>query len=296
MLYYSYIHCRSKYGVVATCFGEGDLELYPGSIDLSVDGWKNDKTISLHEAARLSNPLNEFHGGICKCGAQCATKVCPCRKKGAPCSTKCHGGRKCSNTCTQPTKENQTTNSTEGKQTSKSSIPQDKRASPSTPADDKQTTTSPWLSHLFLDQRDKEECENGDWLTDKHMWAAQHLLKKQFPHLSGLQLTILKETGQWDIMASDGIQILNQTNTHWLCVTTIGCVQGEVSIYDSKLNKKKVHTEISQQIASFSCTQAPHITLRVMHCQGQSGESDCGLYAIATATSLAYGIPPSCVL
>ena len=113
MLYYSYIHCRSKYGVVATCFGEGDLELYPGSIDLSVDGWKNDKTISMHEAAWLSNPLNEFQGAICKCGAQCATKVCPCRKKGAPCSTKCYGGRKCSNTCTQPT-----TNSTEGKQTS----------------------------------------------------------------------------------------------------------------------------------------------------------------------------------
>ena len=67
------------------------------------------------------------------------------------------------------------------------------------------------------------------------------------------QPTILKETGQWDIMASDGIQILNQTNTHWLCVTTIGCVQDEVSIYDSKLNKKKVHTEISQQPVPVYC-------------------------------------------
>ena len=138
----------------------------------------------------------------------------------------------------------------------------------------------------------------GDWLTDKYIWAAQHLLKKQFPHLSGLQSTFLKDIGQWDIMASDGIQILNQTNTHWLCITTIGCAQGEVSIYYSKLTKRKVHTEISQQIASFTCTQAPHITLCVMRCQGhyKYGASDCGLHAIATATPLAYGISPSSVL
>lgn len=215
---------RSKYGVVATCFGEGDLELYLGSIDLSVDGWKNDKTISLHEAARLSNPLNEFHGGICKCGAQCATKVCPCRKKGAPCSTKCHGGRKCSNTCTQPTTESQTTNSTEGKQTSKSSIPQDKQASPSTPADDKQTTTSPWLSHLFLEQQDKEECEKGDWLTDKHMWAAQHLLKKQFPHLSPLFSKRPVSGISWPLMIS-------RSSTRPI---HIGCVSQLLAVHKEK--------------------------------------------------------------
>ena len=97
--------------------------------------------------------------------------------------------------------------------------------------------------------------------------SCQHLLKKQYPHLSELQSTVLKETGKWDIMASDGIQILNQTNTHWLCITAIECAQRELSIYESKFTKRKVHPEISQQIVSFICTQAPHITLRVMRCQ-----------------------------
>ena len=180
--------------------GAGDLELYPGSIDLSVDGWKNDKTITLHKVAQLSNPLNKFRGGICNFGAQCATKVCPCRKKGALCSTKCHGSRKCSNTCTQPTKENQTTNSTEGKQTS-SSIPQDEPAQAPL-----LTTNKLQLVHDCLIVFSTSETKRSARKVTGFLIS-----------ICGLQPTILKETGQWDIIASDGIQILNQTNTHWLC-------------------------------------------------------------------------------
>ena len=41
--------------------------------------------------------------------------------------------------------------------------------------------------------------------------AAQDLLKQQFPGVSGLQPTVYGETGQWDIMTSEGIQILNES-------------------------------------------------------------------------------------
>ena len=97
-------------------------------------------------------------------------------------------------------------------------------------------------------------------------------------------------------MASEGVQILNESNSHWLCISTIGCPNNEVALYDSRLRKSKVHQHITRQIASIYPTSGPLLKLHVMSSQGQSGGSDCGLFAIATATSLCHGIPPSTVL
>ena len=41
-------------------------------------------------------------------------------------------------------------------------------------------------------------------------------LKKQFPHISGLQHTILAKTDTWEIITAEGIQILNDLNKHWV--------------------------------------------------------------------------------
>ena len=138
---------------------------------------------TLHEAARLANPLNEFHDGTCKCKSKCTTNKCPCKKEGAPCSSKCHGGQKCSNNSQPP--KCQSTEST--------------------------TNSSKWL---HLDIHDKDVCEGGAWLTDKHMQAAQNLLQKQFPHVQGLQPTVYDQGSKWTPMTSGGVQLLNQSNTH----------------------------------------------------------------------------------
>ena len=47
-----------------------------------------------------------------------------------------------------------------------------------------------WLSELFLRADDKKLIETGDWLMDRHTTAAQMLLKKDFPRVDGLQMTV----------------------------------------------------------------------------------------------------------
>ena len=95
--------CRSSFGVLKTCFGEGDLELYRGSLPLTVEGWKKDPVLSLREAAKMLNPLNEFQVGRCNCKGSCRDQRCACRKRGSPCTSKCHQGTACSNCPPSPT-------------------------------------------------------------------------------------------------------------------------------------------------------------------------------------------------
>ncbi len=95
-------HCRCAHGVLKVCYGEGDLELFEGELDLRVEGWQTDKLLSLRKAAHLSNPLNEFQSSCCNCKSGCKTLNCVCRKKSGTCSTKCHGGRSCTNQTLSP--------------------------------------------------------------------------------------------------------------------------------------------------------------------------------------------------
>ena len=96
-----------------------------------------------------------------------------------------------------------------------------------------------WLPELFLRAEDKQLTETGDWLSDRHIAAAQMLLKKEipggggFPEVDGLQLPTLAKAGRCNILVGGGIQILNDSNKHWVRVSTIGCPPNTINIYDS---------------------------------------------------------------
>ena len=79
-------------------------------------------------------------------------------------------------------------------------------------SDEESADEGKWLPELFLRADDKKLIETGDWLTDRHITAAQMLLKKDFPHVDGLQVTLLAETGGWNILVNEGVQILNDSN------------------------------------------------------------------------------------
>lgn len=122
-----------------------------------------------------------------------------------------------------------------------------------------------WLPELFLRAEDKRLIEMGDWLSDTHIAAAQMLLNKEipkvdgFPTVDGLQLPTLAEAGRCNILVGEGVQILNDSNKHWVCVSTIGCPPNTINIYDRLCGKVSPH--IIKQIAALLHCSAPHFTI-----------------------------------
>ena len=89
---------------------------------------------------------------------------------------------------------------------------------------------------------------------------------------------------------------MHQSNNHWVCITTIGCPPDTAYFYDSLLyNKSRLPVQVTKGIASLLNASGDSITIKVPHSQLQEGTEDCGLFAIATATSLCFGILPSTV-
>ena len=87
-----------KVGVLNTCYGAGDLELFTGSFEFATEGWRTMPVISLREAAKLQAPWNSFTKNRCTCkSGRCNTKRCSCVRSNIECSNHCHHGSICDN-------------------------------------------------------------------------------------------------------------------------------------------------------------------------------------------------------
>ena len=126
-------------------------------------------------------------------------------------------------------------------------------------------------------------------MNDKHITAAQQLLKNQYPFIDGLQNPLLGSKLAFDVMTTEGVQIVNH-RSHWTCLSTVGCQAGEVKVYDS------LHARLSARARKQACsmlnTTEAMLTLKMQKVQIQSGGADCGVFAIAFAMSLCQGKDP----
>ena len=128
-----------------------------------------------------------------------------------------------------------------------------------------------------------------EWLNDKLINSCQHLLKAQYSHTGEIQGMLLGDNHSFSIEVGEFIQILHR-QSHWFCITTISCKEGEVKVIDSMFNhlpKREI-----QQIASLVHSKLPPIALTYLDVAEQERSSDCGLYAIAAATVLGEGKDP----
>ena len=134
---------------------------------------------------------------------------------------------------------------------------------------------------------DTESILSGAKLTDLHVHCAQQLLKQQFPHLNGLRPTVLQTKKSLGVRkpVPNQLQIIHSRGDHWTTVSNIGCRSGDVNVYDSvyKSTDKATGAVITNLFQSSA--------IEMVESQKQEGGTDCGLFAIATATALAYGHP-----
>ena len=157
-----------------------------------------------------------------------------------------------------------------------------------TSKDEDQGESNIWLSdpfsHIVLSQRDRNTLTTGGWLNDNHINLAQELLKRQFKNLSGFQSTLLLSKLKEPLPATGTLQVLHSRGNHWIVASTLGCSAGEVSVFDSLYPSVDEGT-----LGLLKQLFGVHIKVKMESCPKQADVSDCGLFAIANCTTLAYG-------
>ena len=141
--------------------------------------------------------------------------------------------------------------------------------------------------------------KEGFWLTDEHIDHAQHFLADQFKSIDGFQAACVFEPESCNNIGTPNakfVQIINVNNSHWVTLSNIECTEtNELMVYDSLYSHFPAACEekLYKQIACMLMTGSSNIILKWVNIQKQNNVSDCGLFAIATATALCEGKSPN---
>ena len=142
------------------------------------------------------------------------------------------------------------------------------------------------IKDITLSIEDRQSILNKQQLTDKHINGALRLIHEQFPAINGLVLTFLQNRPLHGSSAN-AIQIFHVRGGHWIVGATSN--KGKVvTVYDSLYASLDQATAVMIQ-KIFHCSPC---NIKLVPSQKQDGLVDCGLFAIANATAIAFGQSP----
>ena len=127
------------------------------------------------------------------------------------------------------------------------------------------------------------------WIDDCIITAAQYMLKGQYKHIGGLQAPSLGQTFAMTPPFQEFVQIIHVCGNHWISISTVGCPEGTVNIFDSLGGRLSNHCK--RLVADLMQCRKDHIILKYVNVQQQKGSSDCGLFSFIT--SICSGQDPS---
>ena len=125
------------------------------------------------------------------------------------------------------------------------------------------------------------------------MDLGQAMLKKQHPHINGLQSVVLADKLAFTPQTEEFVQVMNINGNHWIVISTVGCKPATINVYDSLHGRLPSHAKIV--IADLLRSQEAHheIAINYMDVQWQSNGSDCGLFALANTVMLCNAMNPT---
>jgi len=177
------------------------------------------------------------------------------------------------------------------------------------------------ILELFTAVVERSLLAGGKWLDDIVMNAAGKLLVQQFPHLAGFQdVTKLEYCEGFGLERYEAVGFLLREGIHWVCVSTVGSTKSQVTLFDSMYLdvSEDLHRPLAQMFVQpcnvlahsredpenrqerkrhaaakrFSPLLVGNLMVHVVQPQRQKGSDDCGLFAIANATAVCFGVDP----
>ena len=98
-------------------------------------------------------------------------------------------------------------------------------------------------------------------------------LKKVNPTIQGLQDSVLGPVGQFSKVINPFVQILHTGRYHWVCISSVGCSNGIVNLYDS-LYHNVISKEVEEQAINLVGTDS-FSRLNVVPAQQRNGSDWC---------------------
>ena len=149
---------------------------------------------------------------------------------------------------------------------------------------------------LIFSEREKYIILSKEMLTDESINLAMNMIHEQFPQIGGLTDSSIGKLQQFDIVppTAQYIQILHCEPLHWVCVANMSNLKSDNHfhmLYDS-LAATKAREDVVDQVVDYSSCLEKKLIIKRMPVQQQQNGVDCGLFALAFATSLAFGEDP----
>lgn len=94
-----------------------------------------------------------------------------------------------------------------------------------------------------LYNKNKQQLLNGRELTDMHIDGTHALLKQQHPEIGGLQSTLYQQSDKPLLQPNNAIQVIHIVPQHWATISTMGCKENTVELYDSVFNTISLSTK-----------------------------------------------------